>query len=348
MRSRPLHRRILRELCMQSFRRRVPQTGCRGRSCRGWKSQIRHSANFHFENAQGAHAASLGGCKEWLLCDGRPFHEGSRWEQRSRSAHLGKLSRQARFSLASCMGGKPLFWEHQTPNRILGIICAKISAWMPAKLNSLHKHRRHLNLQKSCTALVFKMVLDGWFVGFVSCTSVVSFSPDRVELQSWLPGSDPKTRNGKKMEFGPTGETVVLENGPAEKMMKMAVTQAKSTVLTTARKSLIWTRFRLRFGLFGPQGREATGTHFQISFGFRPKGPVKGLNSACAPLCCKNLCRASRFCTGGRGAAGSRSKHMSKGPWSKMLAQGNNPRLRDWKPGWSSTQDQNNRTVSTC
>ena len=46
--------------------------------------------------------------------------------------------------------------------------------------------------------------------------------------------------------------------------------------------------------------------------------------SACAPLCCNNLCCASRFCTGGRGAAGSRSTQMSKVPWSEMLAQGNN------------------------
>ena len=39
-----------------------------------------------------------------------------------------------------------------------------------------------------------------------------------------------------------------------------------------------------------------------------------GQKSACAPLCCKNMCCASRFCTRGRGAAGSRSKQMSKGP----------------------------------
>ena len=36
--------------------------------------------------------------------------------------------------------------------------------------------------------------------------------------------------------------------------------------------------------------------------------------SACAPLCCKNMCRASCFCVGGRGAVGGRSKQMSKGP----------------------------------
>ena len=35
--------------------------------------------------------------------------------------------------------------------------------------------------------------------------------------------------------------------------------------------------------------------------------------SACVPLCCKNLCCASRFGTGGGGAAGSRSKQMFKG-----------------------------------
>ena len=44
--------------------------------------------------------------------------------------------------------------------------------------------------------------------------------------------------------------------------------------------------------------------------------------SGCDPLCCKNVCRASRFCMGGRGAAGSRSKNLLGGPWSKMLAQG--------------------------
>ena len=72
--------------------------------------------------------------------------------------------------------------------------------------------------------------------------------------------------------------------------------------------------------------------------------------SACAPLCCKNMCCASRFCTGGEGAAGSKSKQMSKGPWSKMLVQGHNLRLRDETGGRgrSSTQDKKTRTVSTC
>ena len=36
--------------------------------------------------------------------------------------------------------------------------------------------------------------------------------------------------------------------------------------------------------------------------------------TACAFLCCKNMCCASRFCMGGRGAAGSKSQQMSKGP----------------------------------
>ena len=72
--------------------------------------------------------------------------------------------------------------------------------------------------------------------------------------------------------------------------------------------------------------------------------------SARAPLCCKSMCCASRFCTGGRGAAGTASKQMSKGPWSKMLAQRNNLRLWDegGSRGRSSTQDQKTRTVSTC
>ena len=37
-----------------------------------------------------------------------------------------------------------------------------------------------------------------------------------------------------------------------------------------------------------------------------------GFLPACAPLCCKNMCCASRFCTGGRGAAGSRSKQCPR------------------------------------
>ena len=77
---------------------------------------------------------------------------------------------------------------------------------------------------------------------------------------------------------------------------------------------------------------------------------TKVRKSACAPLCCKNLCCGSRFCTGGRGAAGSRSKQLPKGPQSKMLAQGSNLRLRDegGSRGRSSAQDQKTRTVRTC
>ena len=47
------------------------------------------------------------------------------------------------------------------------------------------------------------------------------------------------------------------------------------------------------------------------------------------------MCCASRFCTAGRGAAGSRSKQMSKGPGSKNASPGEQseaPRRR-WKPG---------------
>ena len=78
-----------------------------------------------------------------------------------------------------------------------------------------------------------------------------------------------------------------------------------------------------------------------------PNGPRA---SACAPLCCKNMCCASRLCMGGSGAAGSKSKQMSKGPYSKMLAQERNLRLRDegGSRGRSSTQDEKTRTVSTC
>ena len=42
----------------------------------------------------------------------------------------------------------------------------------------------------------------------------------------------------------------------------------------------------------------------------------------CAPLCCKNLCSASRFCTGGRGAVGSRSKQAAQGAMKQTLGQG--------------------------
>ena len=72
--------------------------------------------------------------------------------------------------------------------------------------------------------------------------------------------------------------------------------------------------------------------------------------SACAPLCHKNMCCASRFCTGGGGAAGSKSERMSKGPWSKMLAQGHNLRLRDEGGSEAGTAPKTpkTRTVSTC
>ena len=74
-----------------------------------------------------------------------------------------------------------------------------------------------------------------------------------------------------------------------------------------------------------------------------------GDKGGCKQKCCKNFCCASVFCTGGGGAAGSRSKQMSKGPSSKMLAQGNNLRLRDegGSQDRSSTQDQKSKTVSS-
>ena len=49
----------------------------------------------------------------------------------------------------------------------------------------------------------------------------------------------------------------------------------------------------------------------------------------CAPLCCKNLCCASRFRTGGRGAGGSRSKNLLEGAMKRMLVQGHTLRLLD-------------------
>ena len=41
--------------------------------------------------------------------------------------------------------------------------------------------------------------------------------------------------------------------------------------------------------------------------------------SVCDPLCCKIMCCASRFWTGGREAGGSRSKILPEGPWKRML-----------------------------
>ena len=43
----------------------------------------------------------------------------------------------------------------------------------------------------------------------------------------------------------------------------------------------------------------------------------KVLCSACDPLCCKNMCCASRFWTGGGEAGGSGSKSLPKGHESK-------------------------------
>ena len=51
------------------------------------------------------------------------------------------------------------------------------------------------------------------------------------------------------------------------------------------------------------RGRPQGGDNFNFTF-----------QSACAHLCCKNMCCVSRFCTGGRGAAGTTAKQMSKGP----------------------------------
>ena len=48
---------------------------------------------------------------------------------------------------------------------------------------------------------------------------------------------------------------------------------------------------------------------------------------ACAHLCCKNMCCASRFCTGGGGGCRQQIKATSKGLQRKMLAQGNNLKL---------------------
>ena len=70
---------------------------------------------------------------------------------------------------------------------------------------------------------------------------------------------------------------------------------------------------------------------------------VGGWRSVCAPLCCKNLCCASRFCTGGRGAGGSRSQNLLEGQRKQMLVQGDTLRLLDEarEPGMSSTGQEN-------
>ena len=55
-----------------------------------------------------------------------------------------------------------------------------------------------------------------------------------------------------------------------------------------------------------------------IASGFRLTWWNAVLTSVSAPLCYnKSLCCAPRVCWGGRGAMGSRSKTMFKGPWSK-------------------------------
>ena len=60
-------------------------------------------------------------------------------------------------------------------------------------------------------------------------------------------------------------------------------------------------------------------------------------SSVCAPLCCKNLCCASRFYTGGRGAGAADPRVCSKGVMKQVPVH--TPRLLDeaWEPGISST-----------
>ena len=56
-----------------------------------------------------------------------------------------------------------------------------------------------------------------------------------------------------------------------------------------------------------------SGGKFPLSLAHRNRNDFCDLRlSACAPLCCKNMCCASRFCTGGGGAAGSRSKQCPR------------------------------------
>ena len=53
--------------------------------------------------------------------------------------------------------------------------------------------------------------------------------------------------------------------------------------------------------------------HLRDFFGISvPESPRDPRKSARAPLCCKSMCCASRFCTGGGVAAGRRSKQCSR------------------------------------
>ena len=61
--------------------------------------------------------------------------------------------------------------------------------------------------------------------------------------------------------------------------------------------------------------------------------------SACAPLCCKNMCCASRFCTGGVGAAGSRSKQCPRARKRQNASPEEQPEAP--RPRWKLGQQQN-------
>ena len=57
--------------------------------------------------------------------------------------------------------------------------------------------------------------------------------------------------------------------------------------------------------------------------------------AACAPLCCKNMCCASRFCMGGRGAAGSRSKNLLEGAMKQIALAEDKHATTNVQNGWS-------------
>ena len=79
-----------------------------------------------------------------------------------------------------------------------------------------------------------------------------------------------------------------------------------------------------------------------------PSHCLQPVRSQRVPPCAVKTCAVRPiFCTGGRGAAGTTSKQMSKGPRNKMLARKGQSEAGGSR-GRSSTQEQKTRTVSTC
>ena len=60
--------------------------------------------------------------------------------------------------------------------------------------------------------------------------------------------------------------------------------------------------------------RPLNGPFLEGPFSAMARVPLLEMFRRVRSLCCRNMCCVSRFCTGGRGAAGSRSRQMSKAP----------------------------------